>query len=161
MTKKKSDANYSGNKEFTLRTDRGRHSVYRLQYHLIITTKYRRKCITEEMFIRLEEETKRLFEIQGIELVEMNYEPDHVHILLSAPPTVCLSTVINSYKSVTSRVIRREFAEHLKRFYWKDVFWNRSYMILSSGGAPIEVIRKYIENQAGDGTKKQKAAISP
>lgn len=86
----------------------------------------------------------------GVEVVEMNYEPDHVHILLSANPQICLSTMINSYKSVTSRFIRKKYAEYLFRFYWKPYFWNRSYLVLSSGGASIEVIRRYIQNQAQD-----------
>ena len=138
------------NTEFDLRTDRGRHSVYRLQYHLIMTTEYRKNCITEEMFLYLRNETERLFKAQGVELIEMSYEPDHVHILFSAPPTICLSTFVNSYKSVSSRFIRKEFSEYLKKYYWKNVFWNKSYMVLSSGGAPIEVIKKYIENQKRD-----------
>jgi len=138
------------NAEFYLRTDRGRHSVYRLQYHLIMTTKYRKRCITEEMFLYLKNETERLFKAQDVELIEMSYEPDNVHILFSAPPTICLSTFVNSYKSVSSRFIRKEFIEHLKKYYWKNVFWNKSYMILSSGEAPIEVIKRYIENQKRD-----------
>lgn len=77
----------------------------------------------------------------------MNYEADHVHLLLQAPPTVCISSVINSYKSTSSRLVRKEFADYLSKFYWKPYFWSRSYMILSSGGAPIEVIRKYIQDQ--------------
>ena len=77
----------------------------------------------------------------------MNGEADHIHLLISAPPQICLSNVINSLKTSTSRLVRKQFAEELKPYYWKPYFWSRSYLILTSGGAPIEVIRKYIQEQ--------------
>ncbi|UFU01445.1 IS200/IS605 family transposase [Radiobacillus kanasensis] len=77
----------------------------------------------------------------------MNGEEDHIHILFDAPPQINLANTINSYKTVTSRYIRKEFSEELSTFYWKPYFWNRSYMILTTGGATIDVIKKYIENQ--------------
>lgn len=130
-----------------LRVTRNCHAQFNLEYHLILCTKYRKQCITEEMFEYLKRETVRLFELKEIILEEMGYESDHVHLLISAPPQVCLSTVINSYKSVTSRLIRKKFETHLKQYYWKPYFWSRTYLILSSGGAPIEVIRQYIQDQ--------------
>lgn len=132
-----------------LRTSRNCHAQYNLQYHLILCTKYRKPCITEEMFQFLKNETIRLFETNNILLEEIGWESDHVHLLISAPPQICLSTVINSYKSVTSRLIRKRFNDHLRRYYWKPYFWSRTYLILSSGGAPIEVIKRYIQNQEG------------
>lgn len=134
-----------------LRVSRNCHAQYNLEYHLILCTKYRKRCITEEMFQYLKQETIRLFEQKEIVLEEIGYEPDYIHMLFSAPPQVCLSTTINSYKSVTSRLIRKRFAAHLQNYYWKPYFWSRSYLILSSGGAPIEVIKKYIQQQAGEG----------
>ncbi len=135
---------------YKLKTKKNRHGLYRLEYHLILVTKYRHKCITEELYQYLEAETRRLMCGWDVELVEMSYEPDHVHILISTTPQVNLGTLINSYKSVTSRLVRQKFKERLSQFYWKPYFWNRSYMILSSGGAPIEVIRRYIESQERD-----------
>lgn len=133
-----------------LKTVRNCHGQYNLQYHLILVTKYRKPCINKPVFDFLHEETKRLMNTMGAELTEMNYEADHVHLLISVPPQIQLSKLINSYKSVTARLVRSEFREHLSAFYWKPYFWNRSYLILSSGGAPIEVIRKYIQNQKED-----------
>lgn len=130
-----------------LKCNRNCHSKYRLEYHLILVTKYRKPCITPEMLQYLRRECQRLLELNGIELLEMNGETDHIHLLFSAPPQVCLANVINSLKSSTSRLIRKTYAEHLAQFYWKPYFWSRSYLILSSGGAPIEVIRKYIQEQ--------------
>ena len=99
------------------------------------------------MFRLLKAQAEKVFGLYNIDVEEINYEADHVHLLLQAPPTVCISSVINSYKSTSSRLVRKEFADHLAKFYWKPYFWSRSYMILSSGGAPIEVIRKYIQEQ--------------
>lgn len=130
-----------------LKCNRNCHSKYRLEYHLILVTKYRKPCITPEMLQYLRRECQRLLELNGIELLEMNGEADHIHLLFSAPPQVCLANVINSLKSSTSRLVRKTYAEHLAQFYWKPYFWSRSYLILSSGGAPIEVIRKYIQEQ--------------
>lgn len=112
-----------------------------------MVTKYRHKCINENMMNRLKEISSDLFDRWDCEILEMNGEADHIHILFDAPPQINLANTINSYKTVTSRYIRKEFAEHLKTYYWKPVFWSRSYMILSTGGATIDVIKRYIEQQ--------------
>ena len=135
------------NDRFELHMQRNQHALYNIHYHLILVTKYRKACITPAMFRLLEAQAEKVFGLYNIDVEEMNYEADHVHLLLQAPPTICISSVINSYKSTSSRLARKEFADHLAKFYWKPYFWSRSYMILSSGGAPIEVIRKYIQEQ--------------
>ena len=127
-----------------LKTCRNCHGQYNLQYHLILVTKYRKPCINEELFAFLHSEAVRLFKLSNVELVEINYEPDHVHLLISVPPQIQLSKLINSYKAVTARLLRKRFETHLSQYYTKSCFWNRSYLILSTGGAPIEVIRRYI-----------------
>lgn len=83
------------------------------------------------------------------ELVEFNGEPDHVHLLIALQPRVAPSVFVCNVKTVTSRLIRKEFADHLKAVYCKPVFWSRSYCILSVGGAPLSVLKQYIENQTG------------
>lgn len=126
---------------------RNRHSVYKLTYHLVVVTKYRHKCISKEMLTRLNEIASNLFSTVGCEIIEFNGEEDHIHILFEAPPQIQLSKLINSFKTVSSRYIRKEFSQHLSKFYWKPYFWNRSYLVLTTGGAPIDIIRKYIEEQ--------------
>lgn len=130
-----------------LKCNKNCHSLYNLEYHLILVTKYRKQCISPEIMSFLREECRRLLALQKIELLEMNGEADHIHLLISAPPQICLSNVINSLKTSTSRLVRKQFTEELKPYYWKPYFWSRSYLILTSGGAPIEVIRKYIQEQ--------------
>jgi putative transposase len=80
-------------------------------------------------------------------LLEFGGEADHVHLLFSAYPNLDLSKFINNLKTVSSRMIRKNFPEHLKGFYYKPVLWTRAYCLLSTGGATIEIIEKYIQNQ--------------
>lgn len=124
-----------------------RHSVYSLKYHLVLTTKYRHKCINDEIFDFLKSETLRLFSNWDVELIEINHDEDHIHMLIEIPPQVQISKMINNYKTVTSRLLRKNYEEYINKFYWKDNFWNRSYLILSCGGSPIEIIKQYIQNQ--------------
>lgn len=126
---------------------KNRHAYYKLTYHLVVVTKYRHKCIDIKIMDRLVEITKNLFEKWNCDLIEMNGEEDHIHILFDAPPQINLANIINNYKTVTSRYIRKEFPEELSKYYWKPYFWSRNYMVLSTGGATIEVIKKYIEEQ--------------
>ena len=130
-----------------LKTLKNCHGLYNLQYHLILVTKYRNPCINDEIFSLLYNKMAEMLKTAKGELIEMNYEADHIHILMSVPPQIQLSKFINSYKTTSARLIRSKFAAYLQKFYWKDVFWSRSYLILSSGGAPIEIIKKYIQEQ--------------
>ncbi len=124
------------------------HSAYRLYYHLVLSTKYRHKCITGEMLKRLEEIFKELLIKWNSSLVEFGGEADHIHCLFESEPTVELASLIKNLKSVSSRRIRREYSEHLKPYYWKPYFWNRAYCVISVGGrANIETLLQYIENQ--------------
>lgn len=125
-----------------------RHSCYSLKYHLVVVTKYRHKVITEDMLNRLEEISYDILENRwNCEIIEISGEDDHVHILFEAPPQVQLSKLVNNFKTVTSRLIRKEFKEHVDKFYWKPYFWSNSYLVLSVGGATVDTIKQYIENQ--------------
>jgi putative transposase len=81
-------------------------------------------------------------------LIEASGEADHVHLLLSLPPDVRLSEFVNALKTGTSRRLRSGFAEQVNRYYRKPVLWSRSYCVISAGGAPLAVLRRYIEAQA-------------
>ncbi len=82
------------------------------------------------------------------ELLEFNGEADHVHMLLSLNPKVAPSIFVNNLKTVSSRLIRRDFGIELAKVYWKKpVFWSRSYCIITCAGAPLSVIKQYIEQQ--------------
>lgn len=113
----------------------------------MLVTKYRRECFTDDMLKRLEEIVRKSCEDWEIELLEFNGEADHVHLLLDMHPNIMPSKFINSLKTVTSRLLRKEYADHLQKFYWKPVLWTRAYCLLTTGGATIETIRQYIQNQ--------------
>ena len=123
------------------------HCVYKLTYHLVLVTKYRKKCLSNEMLNRLEEIVKKNCADWEIDLLEFNGEADHIHLLLEMHPNIMPSKFINNLKTVSSRLIRKEFEEELKPYYWKPVLWTRAYCLLTTGGATIDVIRRYIKNQ--------------
>lgn len=124
------------------------HAVYNLKYHLVLVTKYRNKVITKEILERLGVIFSEQSEKWSVRLVEFNGEADHVHLLIDAHPSMDLSKYINSIKTVSSRLIRKEFKTHVDKYYWKPYFWTRAYCLLTTGGAPIEVIKQYIQNQS-------------
>ncbi|SUD23970.1 IS200/IS605 family transposase [Pseudoalteromonas nigrifaciens] len=125
------------------------YSVYNIHYHLVLVTKYRRRCITPEVAAYLESQYKRLLKSWDCELLECNGEPDHLHLLISANPKMQPSKMVNSLKTATSRLVRKEFSEHLGEFYWKPVFYSRSYCLVSCGGAPLEIVKQYLAQQEG------------
>jgi len=126
------------------------HCVYNLHFHLVIVTKYRRKCLTAAMREHLQGTFAALLGKWGGTLVECHGEADHMHLLIELPPTVLMSTCVNNLKTVSSRLLRKAYAQELARWYRKPVLWSRSYCVLSCGGAPLSVLRQYIEQQ-GDG----------
>jgi putative transposase len=126
-----------------------RHCSYNLQFHLILCTQDRQKCITKEMLNRLCEIFANTLEKWESKLTEFKGEADHVHLLISVNPKCQPSKLVNNLKTVSSRLIRKDFDEHLAKVYWgKPVFWSRSYCILSCGGASISVLKQYIQQQA-------------
>src|SRR5215813_1411400 len=102
------------------------------------------------MFERLRVIFQETLEKWSCELIEFNGEADHVHLLFQTNPTVQPSRLVNNLKTVSSRLIRRDFRGHLNGIYRKPVFWHRSYCLISSGEASIEILRKYIEEQGSD-----------
>ena len=122
------------------------HSVFSLHYHLIFVVKYRRKAIDDAISEKLKEIFEYIQPSYNITLQEWNHDQDHVRVLFSAHPKTELTRFINAYKSASSRLIKKEFPE-IRRLLWKEQFWSRSFCLISVGGAPIEVLRQYIESQ--------------
>lgn len=126
--------------------DNNNHSVFKMYYHLILVVKYRRKVIDDTISTRLNEIFTNITPNYNIYLQEWNHDKDHIHILFTAHPNTELSKFINAYKSASSRLIKKEFPS-IRKFLWKEYFWSRSFCLLTAGGAPIEVIKRYIESQ--------------
>ncbi|MDR1874924.1 MAG: IS200/IS605 family transposase [Synergistaceae bacterium] len=125
----------------------GRHCVFNLYVHLVFVTRYR-KCAFSQAVL---DELRDIFasvctDFEAI-LVEFNGEHDHVHLLVSYPPKVSISRLVNSLKGVSSRILRKKKFPEIESVLWGGHLWSPSYFAGSCGGAPIEIIRQYIEQQ--------------
>jgi putative transposase len=125
----------------------GRHCVFALHAHLVFVTKYRHPVFSAGHLERLEEVMRDVCADFETGLAEFNGEPSHVHLLVNFPPKVALSRLVNSLKGVSSRRMRQEYPD-LHRHYWRaSRLWSGSYFAGSVGGAPVSVLRQYIEQQ--------------
>jgi putative transposase len=125
----------------------GRTCVYNCNYHVVFTTKYRKKVLTPQIEKRLKELIQHIAIEKGFEvaMVEVG-EQDHVHIFASAHPKIAPSYIVKMIKGITARKLLLEFP-HLKKELWKGHLWNPSYYIETIGSISENVIKKYIENQ--------------
>ena len=134
--------------------DNNAHSVFLLYYHLIMVTKYRRKVINDDISARGKEIFEYIAPNYGIILEEWNHDKDHVHVMFRAQPKSAISKFINAYKSASSRLLKKEYPE-IREKLWKGAFWSQSFCLLTAGGAPVELIRRYIESQGEKGNEKR------
>ena len=132
-------------KKFEWRT--GRYCIFRNYIHLVFVTKYRRGVFNKEML----EEMKNIFvetcEQMDCELLEFGGEDDHVHLMLIFPPKIALSNLVGKLKGKSSYMLRKNHWEQLKKKLWGDHLWSQSYCSVTCGGAPLEHVKRYIENQ--------------
>lgn len=126
--------------------DNNAHSVFLLYYHLVLVVKYRRKVFDDEISDRAKEIFAYISPKYNITLQEWNHDKDPVHILFKAHSNSEISKFINAYKSTSSRLLKKEFPQ-IRQKLWKEYFWSQSFCLLTTGGATIEVIKKYIESQ--------------
>ena len=124
----------------------GRHCVFNLHVHLVFVTKYRRDVFEKAHYATMRTIFEKVCTDFEANLVEIDGETDHVHLLVAFPPKVSVSSLVNSLKGVSSRLLKKEHPELLKR-YWRGTLWTPSYFAASCGGAPIGIIRQYIEQQ--------------
>ena len=122
-------------------------SVYSIKLHLVLVTKYRYKVINDEIHHRLKQIIENTCIKWECECLEFNSELDHAHALLDVNPKVAPAKLINNLKTVSSRLIRKEFGSYLAKYYRKPVLWSIGYAINSCGGAPLEKVKKYIKQQ--------------
>ena len=133
-----------------MKLDNNNHSVFAMYYHLILVVKFRRPVFDDVISEYAKSVFERLAPDYNISLLEWNHDHDHVHIMFKAQPNSELSKFINAYKSASSRLIKRDFPKIRKKL-WKEYFWSQSFCLLTTGGAPVDVIRKYIETQGEKG----------
>lgn len=128
---------------------RGRHSVTKLVCHLVFVTKYRRKLFDGEAIGWLQAHFAKVCETMDCVLVACDGEADHIHLLVEYPPKYSISVLVNALKGTSSRLLRTSRRDIAKR-YWKGVLWSPSYFAASAGGAPLEMVKQYVEAQRAE-----------
>ena len=120
--------------------------MYSIQFMYVCCVKYRRNVLTEEISEYLKEVNKNIADKFEITILEQEINSDHIHILFASKPQIQVSKFINSLKSVSARLIFKQFPE-VKQKLWKGHFWSPSYFLASVGDVKLENIKKYVEQQ--------------
>ena len=129
-----------------MQLDINNHSVFLLHYHLIMCVKYRSRVINDTVSNRLKEIFEKIAPSYNITLDEWNQDADHVHLLFRGQPNTEISKFINACKSASSRLIKKEFPE-IRNSLWKEIFWSKSFCLLTTGGVTADIVRQYIQTQ--------------
>ena len=125
----------------------GRSCIFKNQVHLVFVTKYRRNVLTEQMLERLTELLKETCEQMDCEMLACDGEDDHIHLMVSVHPKLAVSNLVSKLKGKSSYYLRKEFWPEIKMKLWGNHFWSPSYCCVSVGGASIETVKQYIDNQ--------------
>ena len=132
-----------------------RHSCYYLKFHLVVVTKFRKPLFdNKDLQKRLIEIAYKIIETDwNCKIDNINIDSDHVHIMFSSTPQTQLSKLVNNFKTVTSRLLRKEFANYLSQYYFgndKSYFWSNSYFIGTVSEVSENIVRNYIANTGTD-----------
>ena len=128
--------------------DKSSHAVFSMQFHLIIVVKYRQKAFTNDKIIdRTKQLVREIADDFDCEIINQETDIDHIHILFKGKPQTEYTKFINSLKGVTSRILRKEFANQLKHILWGESFWSDSYCLITTGQTTLDQLKKYVENQ--------------
>lgn len=131
--------------DFAWRT--GRKCVFKNFVHLVFITKYRRNVITPKMLKQMHFLIDETCKQMDCELIEFNGEDDHIHMMINVHPKLAISNLVGKLKGKTSYFMRKYYNYHVKQYLWGNRFWSPSYCIVSCGGAPLNLVKQYIENQ--------------
>ena len=124
-----------------------RHSCFLLSYHLVLVTKYRKPVLTDGIRDTVFRTIGNILNERNCILLEINGEPDHLHVLFDAPPEINLLDLVRVIKTKTSRFSRRDYPDILNNYYRKPYFWSDSYFIGSVGLNTKDIVTDYIRNQ--------------
>lgn len=122
------------------------HTVYQLHYHFVFIPKYRKPILRGEVGVRLRDLIREICRTNDIEILKGHVRPDHIHLLLSVPPTMAPSKVMQAIKGKTSHHLMSDYRA-LRKEFWGRHLWGRGYFVATSGSVTDEVIAKYIELQ--------------
>lgn len=123
------------------------HAVYAIKYHVIWVTKYRYQVLRGPIAIRLRELIRQGCEARGVTILQGSVGKEHIHLLISCPPSLAPSKIMQYLKGRSSRLLQDEFSE-LKKRYWGQHLWSRGYFCATVGNVTEEIIRNYIANQS-------------
>lgn len=124
-----------------------RHACYLLQYHIVLVTKYRHPILKGELKEYIYSLIQKQLAQRKIELIAMNGEPDHIHMIVDMPPHIAPADLVNVLKTNTSRLARRDYSNEVNKYYWKDVFWSPSYFVCTVSEHSLSIVKQYIEAQ--------------
>lgn len=124
-----------------------RHSCFLLSYHLVLVTKYRKPVLVDGIKDIVYQTIENILNERNCILLEINGEPNHIHVLFDAPPEINLLDLVRVIKTKTSRFSRRDYPDILNNYYWKPYFWSDSYFIGSVGLNTKDIVTNYIRNQ--------------
>ena len=128
--------------------------VYKLHAHIVLVTKYRRGVFTERVTALIGDTFQEVADNRGFQIDAYETDHDHAHLLISYPPKLALSNIVMTLKTVSSQRVRARNFPEVRRALWGDHFWSPSYCVVSCGGAPLEVVSAYVENQRAPNRKQ-------
>lgn len=126
---------------------KNRHASFLLQYHLVLVTKYRKPVLKSSIDEFIKDYFKKYLSNNDCNIMEMESNFDHIHVLFEAPVTTNLANLINGLKTVSARMARQRFQTELNKYYWKPYFWSRSYFIVTVSERNTQMVGDYIKNQ--------------
>jgi len=132
-----------------------------MKAHIVLVTKYRHPVITFQMLQRLREIFLSISQKWGVEIVEFNGESEHIHLLFTYYPQMQVSKYVNNLKTVSSRMIRKEFPVQVNKYYWQPYFWSESYFVATCGGVTVERLRQYVQSQDSPSQSNTLSVIHP
>lgn len=127
--------------------NKGAHSVYALQYHFIQVVKYRKNIFIDERIVDfLKQKVREISESFDVEIIDLECDKDHFHMIFKAKPTLNIPRYINALKTISSRELQRNFP-NIKKQLWNGILWSPSYFLATTGQVTLDVLKKYVENQ--------------
>ena len=122
------------------------HSLFDLKYHIVFCTKYRYRVLTGQVATRVREIIREVCASNYVDIISGSMSPDHIHLLISVPPSISISKIIQYIKGKSSRKLMQEF-EVIRKRYWGQHLWSRGYFVVTVGNVNSEEVQRYIEDQ--------------
>ena len=130
------------------------HVVYKCDYHVVWTPKYRYRVLFGEVKSLVENDTRMLCEWKGVEIIELNVQIDHIHIVCSIPPKVSVSELMGTLKGKLAIKLFKTYPKLKEKPYWGNHFWSRGYFV-TTVGVDEEIIKRYVKYQEGEDKKEE------